>query len=199
MTNAVTNRGAAIALPEFKALPAFSAALNHAVFLTRSGGGVAGEARDEARRLLADYAPLLSAARPERIRAWLERVNFGMSNPIVPADFALRAPVIIDAVQSYPAAMFTLETARVAVLSLKWFPGGAELAEFLAPRLRALEDFELTLQRVLSAPEPAPPRPEPTEAEKQAVEEAVRAFTGRASHIQPPIRTIAEQLEELSR
>lgn len=196
--NAIVTARQLSALPERATLPAPSQALNDAVWAVSRDLAPTDDARSEAKLLLEKSAPMFAPPKHAQVRNWLERINLGASQPISVGDFDVRSAVIIDAMQTFPAAVFTAETAREAALKFKWFPGAAELAEFLAGPTHRVRNLERDMARVAeSTIAPPVPRTEPTQAERDAVATAVRAATGRGLP-QNPVRTVAEQLAALS-
>lgn len=191
-----TTRSALPTLPDVALLPTFSRVLSDGIWLADAQRPPPPRAREEAVALLMTAAPMLGAPKAIQVENWLKRVNLGASQPIAPADFAVRAPIIVDALLSLPAGAFTVETARAAILQFKWFPGGAEVAEFLTPTVRSLRDFQYRLKIVANFVDPPPPRDPPTEQERQAVHEIVAGMTRRPKtySAKAPERTVEEQI-----
>lgn len=171
MTTAIANRPAT-ALPNIPIradFPSMSQAIGHAIWLVNGDKPPGAGPQAEARSLLSAHAGMFGAAKSAQVRNWLERVNLAASQPILTADFDVRAPAIVEALLTLPAAVFTVETANAFSLQTKWFPGAAEVAEFMADKVREVQRFDRDLRRVANHGAATEARPPPTDEERAAV------------------------------
>lgn len=200
MSNAIAVKGLP-GLPEKVILPDHGEVLSLGIWHASSGLEPGDDARMEAMRLLVSLAPVFGPPKFPQVRNWLQRVNLGMSQPASTTDFDARMPVISDAIMGFMAGVFTIETSLEAIRRFKWFPGGAELAEFLETKASQIRFAEWQLRQVAEfVDRRPPPKPAPTQAEKDAVAEILGGLSGyRKFDIQEPVRSIDEQIAELKR
>lgn len=190
MTTAVANRPETVLpnLPIQAFFPSISKALGDAIWLVNGDQPPGPGPQAEARSLLAAHAGMLGAAKPAQVRNWLERVNLATSQPILPADFDVRAPAIIEALLTLPAAVFTVETANAFSVQNKWFPGAADVAAFLADRVREVHRFDHAIRKVANhdGGGGTHSRPPPTDEERAAVADAMTQIKAlRSDNVAP--------------
>lgn len=181
MSTAVATKSAK--LPEAANLPELTERVSTAIWRVTAGLTPHPAAKVEAQTLLEMHGPKFAAARETQIGAWLTSVNLATSKPISVDDFRIRSPEIIDGLRALPAALFTAETAAEAKRHFQWFPGAAEVAEFLAPRLTAVRKLQWDLRRVANhGNESSDNRPPPTDEERAVV----ASITGQLSALRSP-------------
>jgi hypothetical protein len=188
----------AVDLPPPMAEPPLSRGMVNALFCAGCGSlmqPLPAALLAEARALDAQYARLCAPASGSVVARWLFEINAAVSLPIVPESFRNRAPAIAEAVGHLPAALFTAETRNAAALVWKFFPGAAEVAEFLGARAAALHATRRNVAAVLAHGRTEPTEEVPkTQAEIAAVTARIRSAVVAAL---PPERSVEDQLAAL--
>lgn len=98
--------------------------------------------------------------------------------------------ILYRAFQAYPAAAFTEDLQAEAIRTLDYRPGGAALARLLDPAMAVIRDGVRTLEYIVSAR---------TEADVVVTAPIPAPLDGRTAVdiIQPPMRSVAQQIAEL--
>jgi hypothetical protein len=109
--------------------------------------------RAEAASAAERYDQLAQPVDRPRMMAWLAGVNGGMGHPLKDQEFADRATDIAQALGDLPADVFTSGTRTDAQKAFKFFPGVAELNEFLRPLAVPIVRHRDVLHRLLDARE----------------------------------------------
>lgn len=160
------------------------------------------EHHPEAERWLALYRAQIKPTTPEMVRAWVSDLAMHVPMPRAGQSIgiAARAGGILMACGTFPAACWTRETLTLALQTFKWFPTSSEVYELLKPiankikatlaGLEALANAKPS-ERAVPAREPYQPPPAPD----WAFDRTMRGSLGyRTLNIQPPLRTVEEQI-----
>jgi hypothetical protein len=123
-------------------------------------------AMEEAAGLLRRIDRRLAPAGKIVVWSWLEKVNFGLTFPLSPDDFALRANAVADAFAEIPRFLFTLETVNEVAMAFRGFPGAADISAKLGGRHRKLLRERAALQSILGA-KPTAPSEKPASQEER--------------------------------
>lgn len=121
----------------------------------------------EAARHLMEYDHLCSPPSSETVIAWLWPIVASSSNPPDQASFRLRATAIARACELLPKAVFTADSQREAMGRFKFFPGAAEVIEFLKPDSIRLTSRRRALKAIARTGAPAEEERKPRSVEER--------------------------------
>ena len=165
-------------LPVTAAEPEMSPHLGHAIDQFALRGGTAFsllklEHRTEAMKLQRYYDRAAMQVKPETIMAWLRQLAQAMSKPPSPEEFQSRFASVVRTSGDLAVGAWTELTCAEFARKTKWWPGDAEIDEFLRPISTSLWAKRYAIQQAAAAPMERDRDP-PTEAEKRAASESVR-------------------------
>jgi hypothetical protein len=125
--------------------------------------------RGEAMALIPAYEAACQPVSHTSVAAWLRFVNFASSNPISTNEMTQRIAVIGEALASLPTGVFTRETRNAAARTMKFFPGAAEIHEFLSKKTATLQFTLRGLRRIADLSESEKPAPVLSQAERDSI------------------------------
>jgi hypothetical protein len=136
------------------------------------------------------------------VRKWLNDLTAGPQLPKDGNTLDVRAGAVFAACSEFPASVWSADTLARAFRTFKWFPSPAEVYDLLKPEANKIADVIAGLEAVASAPpaeiarpaaEPYVPPPPPEWVGDRTIRTGGRG-RGRVLNIQPPLRSVAEQL-----
>jgi hypothetical protein len=137
---------------------------------------------------------------PERVLEWLTKLNFAVANPVTVAELRARLGTYYAALGSYyPVPCWTDASLGEACRRCKFFPGTAELADFMDVELARCRAAVEVLRRMANPPAPVPRlscEPYPVQMPPPEREPRLARGVGLPRGVDP-IRSVEEQLAAL--
>ena len=134
----------------------------------------------EAKRRLQEAQHLCRQPTDGLIMVWCANALLETLPKAPTTDEAMAATLsaVISACSDLPAAVFTAETAKLALQKFKWWPGPAEVYELLFEHAKPFQRALAGLERVVAMGEPTAPaeREEVTPEAQEHVHQLVEAF-----------------------
>lgn len=166
-------------------------------------------------RAAAEYAAsACAAADPRTVHQWLQMLARVVTNPPSAQTVKEAAQGICFAFDDIPAGCWQDHTLREAIKAFKFWPAPAEIHAMLKPHAVVISETARALHDIARTPKNAPPSveygafestepyqlppPPPERPSRVRISAAERDdMAPRNDHIQPPVRTVAEQLAAL--